>query len=64
MFLAADGEDGNGLQLKKFRLTFQVVSARIQIINVNDRGLFSVCELRFYLPLDVQRKCSEQISGN
>ena len=41
--------------------TFQVVSSRLQIIDINDRGLFSVCELRLYLPLDVQRKCSEWI---
>ena len=56
MSLAADGEDGNGLQLEKSRLTFQVVTARLQIIDINDRGLFPLCELRLHLPLDVQRK--------
>ena len=40
MSLAADGEDGNGLQLEKLRL---VVSARpvFTIIDINNRGLFS-----------------------
>ena len=56
MSLAADGEDGNGLQLEKLRLNFQVVSVRLQIIDINVRGLFAFCELRLYLPLDVQRK--------
>ena len=40
MSLAADGQDGNGLQLEKLKLTFQVASTRLQIININDRGLF------------------------
>ena len=61
MSLAADGEDGNGLQLEKLRLNFQVVSVRLQIININDSGLFAFCELRLYLPLDVQRKYYEWI---
>ena len=34
---------------------------RLQIIDINDRGLFALCELRLYLPLDVQRKCYEWI---
>ena len=59
MSLAADGQDGNGLQLEKLRLRFQVVFARLQIIDINDRGLFPLCELRLCLPLKVQRKCSE-----
>ena len=59
MSSAADGKDGNGLQLEKSRLTFQVVPARLQIIDINDRGLFSHCKLRLCLPLDVQRKCPE-----
>ena len=33
------------------------MSVRLQIIDNNDRGLFAFCELRLYLPLDVQRKC-------
>ena len=62
MSLAADGEDGNGLELEKLRLNFQVVSVRLQIIDINDRGqLFAFCELRVHLPLDVQRKCYEWI---
>ena len=56
MSLAADGEDGNGLQLEKLRLNFSV---RLQTIDINDRDLFSLCKLRLYLHLDVQRKCSE-----
>ena len=63
MSLAADGEDGNGLQLEKLRLNLSscFISARLQEIDINDRGLFYLCELRLYLPLDVQRKCSEWI---
>ena len=34
---------------------------RLQIIDINDRGLFALCELRLYLPLDVQRKRYEWI---
>ena len=34
---------------------------RLQIIDINDRGLFAFCELRLYLPLDVPRKCYEWI---
>ena len=59
MSLAADGEDENGLELEKLRLNFQVVSVRLQIIDINDRGqLFAFCELRLHLPLDIQRKKS------
>ena len=45
------GGGQNGLQLEKLRLSFFF----------NDRGLFALCELRLYLPLDVQRKCYEWI---
>ena len=58
MSLAANGEDGNGLQLEKLRLNF---SSRFRASSISDHGLFSLCELRSYLPLDVQRKCSEWI---
>ena len=34
---------------------------RLQIIKINDHGLFSLCKLRLYLPLDVQKICSEWI---
>ena len=34
---------------------------RLQIIDINDRDLFALCELRLYLPLDVQRKHYEWI---
>ena len=56
-------ENGNGFQLEKLRLNFffQVVSGRLQIMDVNDHGLVSLCELKLCLPLDVQRKCSEWI---
>ena len=60
MSLAVDDEDGNELQLEKLRLNFSV-SARLLIIDIKDCGLFPLCELRFYLPLDVQRKCCEWI---
>ena len=41
-------------------LTLQVVSTRQQEVDVNDRGLFSLCELRLkYLdPLDVLKTVS------
>ena len=55
MSLAADGQDGNGLQLEKLRLSFQVASAHLQKIDINSRGLFPLCEVRSYLPLDIQR---------
>ena len=54
MPLAADGKDGNGLQLEKLRLNFSsCFRASSKKIDINDRGLFSLCELRFYLPTDV-----------
>ena len=34
---------------------------RLQVIDIKDRGLFTLCELRLYLPFDVQRKCYEWI---
>ena len=58
MSLAADGQDGNGLQLEKLRPNF---SSCFRVIDINDCGLLSFCELRLHLPLDVQRKCSERI---
>ena len=36
-------------------LEFKVVSVRLPKIDINDRGLFFLWELRLYLPLDVQR---------
>ena len=56
MSLAAGGEDGNGLQLEKLRLNFSTrFHAYFNLIDINSRGLFPLCELRLYLPLDVQR---------
>ena len=40
---------------------FQVVATSLQKIDINGPGLFSLCELRLYLPLDVQRQRSEWI---
>ena len=42
--------------LKNLGQASQVVSARLQKIDINSPGLFSLCELRLYLPLDVQRQ--------
>ena len=55
MSLAADGQDGNGLQLEKLRLNFsRCFHASLKTLKyINGRGLFSLCELRLYLPLDV-----------
>ena len=64
MSLAADGKDGNGLQLEKLRLIFSSyfgASSNNPAGDISNRGLFSLCKLRLYLPLDVQRKCSEWI---
>ena len=56
MSLAADGQDGNGLQLKKLRLNFSsCFHSSVKKIDINGRGLLSLCELRLYLPLDVQK---------
>ena len=52
---------GNGLQLEKLRLNLSSCFTRLQKIDVNGRGLFSLRKLRFYIPLDVQRKCPEWI---
>ena len=61
MSLTADGQDGNGLELEKLRLNFSsCFHASSKKIDINGRGLFSLCEL-LNLPLDVQRKCSEWI---
>ena len=63
MSLAADGQDGNGLQLEKFRLNFSSCFHASSKNDINGCGLFSLCELGLYLPLDVQRymQCSEWI---
>ena len=61
MSLAADGEDGNGLQLEKLRLNFSSCFQASSHNQYNDRGLFSLCEYRLYLPLDVRRQCSDWI---
>ena len=57
MSLAADGSDGNGSQLEKLRLNFSsCFRASSNNRYINDRGLFSFCVLRLYLPLDVLKK--------
>ena len=56
MSLAADGQNGNGLQLEKLRLNlFKLFPRFFKKGDFNGRGLFSFCELRLYLPLNVQR---------
>ena len=55
MSSAEDGQDGNGLQLEKLRLNFSSCFHTSSKININGRVLFSLCKLRLYLPLDVQR---------
>ena len=53
--LAADGQDGNRLQLEKFRPNFSTCFRTCsKKIDINGRGLFSLCELRLHLPFDVQ----------
>ena len=58
MCLAADGQDGNGLQseifikVKRFNSCFHASSKKIDI---NGHGLSSFCELKLYIPLGVQR---------
>ena len=47
MSLAADG---NGLHLEKLRLNFQVVSMRLEKINMYGRGWFFLCELKEQCP--------------
>ena len=52
MSLAADGEDRNGLQLEKLRPNFSsCFCASSNNPDIDDRGLFALCELRLYLPL-------------
>ena len=49
MSLAADGQDGNGLQLEIFRPNFSTCfRAYSKKKDVNSRGLFFPCELRLY----------------
>ena len=55
--LAADGQDGNGLQLEKSRLNLSSCFHA----SSNTVVCQSLCELRLYRPLGVQRKCSEWI---
>ena len=56
MSLAADEEDGNGLQLEKLRLNFSsCFHALEKKSDINGRGLFFLCKLRLYLPVDVKR---------
>ena len=45
MSLAADGEDGNGLQLEKLRLNFSSCPRMFKKIDIDSCGLFSLCEL-------------------
>lgn len=55
MSLAADGhwQAENGLQLEEITIQFQVVSAGLPKMAINSHGLYSLCELRICLPLDV-----------
>ena len=58
MSFPVDGQDGNGLRPEKFRLRFSSCfcsSSKKIDIDIDGRGLFSLCELRLYFPLDVQR---------
>ena len=57
MSLAADGKDGNGLQLEKLRLNISscFLASSKNRYQWTSLGLFSHCELRLYLALDVQR---------
>ena len=56
MSLAADGKDGNGLQFEILRLNFSsCIDTSFKKININGLGLFSLYELRLYLPLEFQR---------
>ena len=51
--LAVDGQGENALQLEKFTLNF---SSCFDVSSKNyGRDLFFLCEIRLYLPLDVQR---------
>ena len=69
MSLAADGKDGNGLQLEKLRLNFSscFCASSNSTVDTNDYMyvLFPLCELRLHLPLhvDVKRKCSEWMNN-
>ena len=50
MSLAADGQDGNGLQLEKLRLNFSsCFPASSKKVDTNGRGLFSLCLLWLYI---------------
>ena len=43
--------------LKTLGKRFQIVSARLQKIDICSLSLISIRKLRLYLPLDVQRYC-------
>ena len=53
MSLVADGQDGNGLQLEKLRLSFSSCVHAPSKIDINGAGLFSLCELELYLLLRI-----------
>ena len=61
MSLAADGQVGNRLQLERLRLNFsscfRASSKKLVLMAVVSGGLFPICELSLYLPLDVQILC-------
>ena len=42
MYLTADVQERNGLQVEKFRMNFQVVSMRLQKLDIYDHGLLSL----------------------
>ena len=55
MSLAEDVNDGNRLQLEKFRRNFSsCVRASLRKTDINGRGLFYLFEMRLNLPSDVQ----------
>ena len=51
----------DGTEKPKIPQKFARRAARYNEFGSNDHGLFSLCELRLCVPLDVQRKCSEWI---
>ena len=57
MSLAADGEDGNGLQLEKLTWAklFKLFPFVLKKINIDGLGLLSFCELRLYYQFGVHR---------
>ena len=57
MFLAAEGQDENALQLGKIRLNFSSYFHKSSKNRFYGLALFYICEVRLYLPLDVQTFC-------